>query len=100
MPGLSAIRRNSNRLTQVSCALDKDPDSDIDPNRGLLPIDEIPCKREPELSSMLLNPVELKQQKQLITDEILQNNNLGWPERQQKPFYEFKIQLLATMAFP
>lgn len=49
---------------------------------------------------MLLNPVELKQQKQSITDEILQNNNLGWPERQQKPFYEFKIQLLATMAFP
>lgn len=97
MPGLSAIRRNSNRLTQVSCAPAKDPDSDIDPNRGLLPIDEIPCKREPELSSMLLNPVDHKQQKQLITDEILQNNNLGWPERQQKPFYEFK---LATMAFP
>ena len=97
MPGLSAIRSNSNRLTQVSCAPDKDPDSDIDPNRGLLPIDEIPCKREPELSSMLLNPVDHKQQKQLITDEILQNNNLGWPERQQKPFYEFK---LATMAFP
>ena len=88
-------------LLKVSCAADKAPSSDVDLDRGPLDIDEIPCNKDTKISSMkLLNPVELKQQKQLITDEILQNNKLGWPDRQQKPLNEFKIQLLATMAFP
>ena len=53
-----------------------------------------------ELSSTLLNPVELKPQKQLITDEILNENKLKWPDKNPKPLNEFKIELLATIAFP
>ena len=29
-------------------------------------------------------------------ESILQNNNLGWPERQQKPFYEFKYTITSN----
>ena len=47
-----------------------DKDNEIDPDSGPLDVDEIPFKKETELSSTLLNPVELKPQKQLITDEI------------------------------
>ena len=52
------------------------------------------------MSSTLLNPVVLKPQKQLIKDELLQQHKATWPSRETKPLNEFKIQLLATMAFP
>ena len=41
-----------------------------------------------------LNPV------QLITDELLQNYKVNWPHRNSSPLNEFKIEYLATMAFP
>ena len=53
-----------------------------------------------QLSSMLLNPVKSKQQKEIIKDEILQHNKIRWPERGQIPVSEFKVEFLATMAFP
>ena len=49
---------------------------------------------------MLLNPVKSKQQKEIIKDEILQHNKIRWPERGQIPVSEFKVEFLATMAFP
>lgn len=72
----------------------------INSDRGPLDTDEIPFNNETELSSTLLNPVVLKPQKQLIKDELLQQHKATWPNRGTKPLNEFKIQLLATMAFP
>ena len=37
--------------------------NNLDEDRGLLDIDDIPCNQDTELSSTLLNPVELKQQR-------------------------------------
>ena len=53
-----------------------------------------------ELSSTVLNPVVLKPQKQLITEDLLQQHKFSWPDRNTNPLNEFKIELLATMAFP
>ena len=85
-------------LQKVHCS--KINDDEIDPDRGPLDSDEIPFNHETELSSTVLNPVVLKPQKQLIKDELLQHHKTAWPNRGSKPLNEFKIQLLATMAFP
>ena len=85
-------------LQKVHCT--KISEDVIDPDRGPLDSDEIPFNHETELSSTLLNPVVLKPQKQLIEDELLQQHKTAWPNRGIKPLNEFKIQLLATMAFP
>ena len=85
-------------LQKVHCT--KISDDEIDPDRGPLGSDEIPFNHETELSSTVLNPVVLKPQKQLIKDELLQHHKTAWPNRGSKPLNEFKIQLLATMAFP
>lgn len=85
-------------LQKVHCT--KISDDEIDPDRGPLDSDEIPFNYETELSSTVLNPVVLKPQKQLIKDELLQHHKTAWPNRGSKPLNEFKIQLLATMAFP
>ena len=85
-------------LQKVHCT--KISEDEIDPDRGPLDSDEIPFNHETELSSTLLNPVVLKPQKQLIKDELLQQHKSAWPNRGIKPLNEFKIQLLATMAFP
>ena len=85
-------------LQKVHCT--KISENEIDPDRGPLDSDEIPFNHETELSSTLLNPVVLKSQKQLIKDELLQHHKTAWPNRGIKPLSEFKIQLLATMAFP
>jgi len=69
-------------------------------DRGPLHPDEIPSNCETELSSTLLNPVVLKPQKQLIKDELLRQHKAAWTKREAKPLSEFKIQPLATMAFP
>ena len=73
---------------------------ELDPERGPLDIDDLPNNEETELSSVLLNPVKSKQQKEIIKDEILQHNKIRWPERGQIPVSEFKVEFLATMAFP
>ena len=73
---------------------------ELDPDRGPLDIDDLPNNKDTELSSMLLNPVKSKQQKEIIKDEILQRNKIKWPERSQIPVSEFKVEFLATMAFP
>lgn len=52
------------------------------------------------MSSTLFTPVILKTQKQLIKNDLLQQHKANWPSRETKPLREFKIQLLATMAFP
>ena len=85
-------------LKKVHCAVDSE--HEIDPDRGPLDTDEIPFNSETEISSTLLNPVVLKPQKQLIKDELLQQHKATWPSRETNPLSEFKIQLLATMAFP
>ena len=72
----------------------------IDPDRGPIDVDEIPFNQETELSSTILNPVNLKPQKELITDELLQNKKVNWPSQTASPLNEFKIEYLATMAFP
>lgn len=89
-----------NDLTNINCDADSAIDTHLDEDRGPLDIDEIPCNEETELSSTLLNPVELKQQKELIMDEVLQTQRIQWPERDTKAINEFKTELLATMAFP
>lgn len=76
-------------LSKVRCKKGSGSE-ELDPDKG--PLDT-------ELSSML-NPVKSKQQKEIIRDEILQHNKIGWPERGQIPVSEFKVQFLATMAFP
>ena len=53
-----------------------------------------------ELGSTVFNPVQLKPQKQLITDELLKIHKVNWPHRNSSPLNEFKIGYLATMAFP
>ena len=72
----------------------------IDPDRGPIDVNEIPLNEETELSSTILNPINLKPQKQLITDELLQNKKINWPSQNASPLNEFKIEYLATMAFP
>ena len=57
-------------LHKIDCT-EHSKDDEIDPDRG--PLDEIPFNEDTELSSTILNPVQLKPQKQLITDELLQN---------------------------
>ena len=64
-----------------------------------LDIDELPCNEQTELSTTLLNLVEMKQQKELIMDEVLKTQRLQWPERGAMVINEFKIELLANMAF-
>ena len=44
--------------------------------------------------------VKSKQQKEIIKGEILQHNKIRWPERGQIPVSEFKVEFLATIAFP
>ena len=75
-------------------------DTNLDEDRGPLDIDGIPCNEETELSSTLLHPVEFKKQKELIMEEDLKTERKQWPERGAKAINEFKIELLATMAFP
>ena len=75
-------------------------DDEINPDRGPLDADEIPFSEDTELSSTVLNPVVLKPQKQLITEDLLQQHKFSWPDRNTNPLNEFKIELLATMAFP
>ena len=77
-----------------------DGEDEIDLDRGPLDTDEIPFNSETEISSTLLNPVVLKPQKQLIKDEVLQQHKATWPSRETNPLSEFKIRLLAAMAFP
>ena len=52
-------------------------DNEIDPDRGPLDVDEIAVNAETELSSTVLNPINLKPQKQLIIDELLQNKKIN-----------------------
>ena len=84
-------------LRKIYCT-ENSKDDEIDPDRG--PLDEIPFNEDTELSSTILNPVQLKPQKQLIKDELLQNSKINWPNRNSSPLNEFKIEYLATMAFP
>ena len=84
-------------LHKIYCT-ENSKDDAIDPDRG--PLDEIPFNEDTELSSTILNPVQLKPQKQLITDELLQKHKVNWPHRNSSPVNEFKIEYLATMAFP
>ena len=87
-------------LHQIDC-IENNKDKEMDPDRGPLDVNEIPFNEETELSSTILNPVTLKPQKQLITDQLLQfNHKLNWPQRNANPLNEFKIEFLATMAFP
>ena len=69
-------------------------DDEIDRDRDPLNAHEIPFNEDTELSSTVLNPVVLKAQKPLITDNLLQQH------RNTNPLNECKIELLATMAFP
>ena len=73
---------------------------EIDPDRGPIEVDDIPFNEETELSSTILTPINLKPQKDLITDELLQKQKMSWPTRNGSPLNEFKIECLATMAFP
>ncbi|CAH3103919.1 unnamed protein product, partial [Pocillopora meandrina] len=50
-------------LRKIYCT-ENSKDDEIDPDRG--PLDEIPFNEDTELSSTILNPVQLKPQKQLI----------------------------------
>ena len=86
-------------LHQIDC-IENTKDKEMDPDRGPLDVNEIPFNEETELSSTILNPVTLKPQKQLITDQLLQKHKLNWPHRDASPLNEFKIEFLATMAFP
>ena len=86
-------------LSKLSCEQESEKD-EVDPDRGPLDIDDLPNNQDTELSSVLLNPVKFKQQKELIKDEILQENKIRWPEKGQKPVSEFGVEFLATMAFP
>ena len=56
-------------LHKIDCT-EHSKDDEIDPDRG--PLDEIPFNEDTELSSTILNPVQLKPQKQLITGFYLQ----------------------------
>ena len=60
-----------NDLTNIHCDEESAIDINLDEDGGPLDIDEIPCNEETELSSTLLHPVELKQQKELTMDEVL-----------------------------
>lgn len=93
---------NPKWFNNIDCNVHVDSaiDTHLDEDRGPLDIKEIPCNKETELSSTLLNPVELKQQKEVTMDEVLQTQKIQWPERDTKAVNEFKIELLATMAFP
>ena len=86
-------------LHQINCS-EHGKDDKINPDRGPIEVDEIPFNEETELSSTILNPVALKPQKKIIADELLQNQKLNWPPRNASPLNEFKIEFLATMAFP
>lgn len=70
---------------------------EIDPDRGPTHVDEIPFNQETELSSTILSPINVKPQRQLITDELLQNQKINWPAQNATPLNEFKIEYLATM---
>jgi len=83
-------------LRKIDCT--ENSKDEIDPDRG--PLDEIHFNEDTELNSTILNPVQLKPQKQLITDELLQNHKVNWPHRNSSPLNEFKIEYLATMVFP
>ena len=84
-------------LHKIDCT-ENSKDDEIDPDRG--PLDEIPFNEDTELGSTVFNPVQLKPQKQLITDELLKIYKVNWPHRNSSPLNEFKIGYLATMAFP
>ena len=71
-------------LHKIYCT-ENSKDDEIDPDRG--PLDEIPFNEDTELSSTILNPVQLKPQKQLITDELLQNHKVNWPHRNSSPVF-------------
>lgn len=86
-------------LSKVRCEKGSGSE-ELDPDRGPLDIDDLPNNEDTELRSMLLNPVKSKQQKEIIKDEILQHKKIRWPERGQIPVSEFKVEFLATMAFP
>ena len=86
-------------LSKVRCEKGSGSE-ELDPDRGSLDIDDLPNNKDTELSSMLLNPVKSKQQKEIIKDEILQHNKIKWPERGQIPVSEFKVEFLATVVFP
>lgn len=86
-------------LPKVSCEQGSGKD-ELDPDRGPLDIDDLPNNQDTELSTMLLNPVKFKQQEELIKDEILHENKIRWPQRGQKAVSEFRVEFLATMAFP
>jgi len=97
---LLALLRSDGIPTELhkSDCTEKSKDDEIDPDRG--PLEQIPFNEDTELSSTILNPGQLKSQKQLITDELLQNHKVNWPHRNSSPLNEFKIKYLATMAFP
>ena len=67
-------------LHQICCSENSKSD-EIDPDRSPLDVNEIPFNEEKELSSTILNPVTLRPQKQLITDELLQKHKFDWPHR-------------------
>lgn len=74
-------------IHQINCT-DNNKNYDIDPDRGPLDVDEIPFNDGTELSSTIINPVALKPQKQLITDELLQKHKFNWPSRNSNPLNE------------
>jgi len=67
-----------NDLTNIDCNVHVDSaiDTHLDEDRGPLDIKEISCDEETELSSTLLNPVELKQQKEVTMNEVLQTQKI------------------------
>lgn len=75
------------KLHKIYCT--ENSDDAIDSDRGRL--GKILFNEDTELSSTNLNPVQLKPQKQLITDELLQNHKVNWPHRKSSPVNEFKI---------
>ena len=75
-------------------------DCEIDPDGSPLNTDEIPFNEETELTSTILSPELLNPQNQLITEELLQRPKFHWPDRNSNPLNEFRIELLAAMAFP
>ena len=88
-----------NDLQKLYCSENCDY-NEIDPDRGPFDADEMSFNEEAELSIILLNTVVLKPHKLLITDAILQEKKTNWPDRNSSPLNEFKIELLATVAFP
>ena len=85
---------------QKICCSENVNDCEIDPDGSPLNTDEIPFNEETELTSTILSPELLNPQNQLITEELLQRHKFHWPGRNSNPLNEFRIELLAAMAFP